>query len=210
MSKPNIKLNTEQRKLVEDNHDLIYGFMLKHNLDFENWYDVCAIGLCKAVVAYDGSTKLSTFAYTAMLNAVRRELKLNKCAKRDSSGTISLDTTTVRTSANEEIPILESINSGVKNEDKVVNREWVRWFLEYASSAMLKVVYVKLTQCKTCQEVSEKLNVSREAVNKQMRILQKHIKDDTRPYCRLRYDDKEERDYWREKVYKTLDKICWV
>lgn len=34
MSKPNIKLNTEQRKLVEDNHDLIYGFMVKYKLDF--------------------------------------------------------------------------------------------------------------------------------------------------------------------------------
>lgn len=44
MSKPNIKLNTEQRKLVEDNHDLIYGFMVKYKLDYTVWYDVCAIG----------------------------------------------------------------------------------------------------------------------------------------------------------------------
>ena len=67
MSKPIIKLNTEQKKLVEDNHDLIYGFLTKYKLDFSTWYDVCAIGLCKAGMAYDGSNRFSTFAYLPFL-----------------------------------------------------------------------------------------------------------------------------------------------
>ena len=72
MSKPNIKLNTEQRKLVEDNHDLIYGFMTKYRLDFSTWYDICAIGLCKAGMAYDGSNRFSTLAYHCMHNEVKK------------------------------------------------------------------------------------------------------------------------------------------
>ncbi len=211
MNKSITQLNNEQRKLIEDNHNLIYGFMTKHKLDFEEWYDVCAIGLCKAAFAYDDSLyKFATFAYHSMLYEVRKAMREQKAKKRKATRTeVSLNQT-VKTSLNEEVPLIEILASESKNEDYAVDKEWVHWFLAHASTIMLKIIYAKLTECKTCQEVSEKFGVSREAVNKQMRILQKHIKDGTRPYCRLRYDSKEERDEWREKVYKTLDKICYV
>lgn len=209
MSKPNIKLNTEQRKLVEDNHDLIYGFMVKYKLDFNNWYDVCAIGLCKASVIYDNSTCFSTLAYRCMYNEVSNTKRIGRSKKHDDSRVISLNSE-VKTIFNEDLPLEAVIASEARNEDYAVGRDWAEWFIEYASTVMLKVLYAKLTECKTCQEVADKFGISKEAVNKQMRILQKHCREGTRPYCRMRYDSKEEREEMKNKVKKALDNLVVV
>lgn len=37
-----------QRQLVTDNHNLIYRFLQKEKLNMEDWYDLAAIGMCKA------------------------------------------------------------------------------------------------------------------------------------------------------------------
>lgn len=209
MDNTKAQLNTEQLKLVEDNCNLIYGFMTKHCLDFEQWYGICAIGLCMAASAYDGSYAFSTYAYRIMLNEVRKELRKQRAKSRDARKSVSLYTP-VKTVLNEEVQLQEILASESKNEDYAIDKEWAHWFLAHASSIMLKIIYAKLTECKTCQQVSEKFDVSREAVNKQMRVLQRHIKEGTRPYCRIRYDNAEERKEWREKVYEALDNLCAV
>lgn len=63
-------LNDEQRELVEKNHNLIYGYAKRHNIDVEEHYDILAIGLCKAASTYDVSTnnKFSTLAERCMRN----------------------------------------------------------------------------------------------------------------------------------------------
>lgn len=207
MRKNNImKLTAEQRKLVEDNHKLIYGYMAKYRLNQEQWYSICAIGLCKAAYAYDGSCSFSTFAYKCMFNEVSHEMRDNKKTYRIDNRTISLYST-FKTSINEEAPIEEIIASEAKNEDYAVDMEWARWFLEHASTIMLKIIYSKLSKCKTCQQVADDAGVSREAINKQMRSLQKYYKEGKRPYCRVRYDSLEERKKWKEKIFNLLDKM---
>lgn len=206
MDKPIIKLNTEQKKLVEDNHDLIYGFMIKRNLDFDTWYDICAIALCKAGVIYDGSSRFSTLAYKCMYNEVHSVNRKNMARKRDDSRVISLSGE-VTTMSNEELPLEAMIPSNAKNEEYVDDRDWVDWFIEYASVEILKTLYVKLTECLTCQEIADKFGISKEAVSKRMRFLQKHYKAGSRPYCHLRNDSEEEREEMKNKVKKALDNL---
>ena len=71
------KLTEEQRQLVADNHNLIYGFMKKSNLQSEEWYGIIAIGLIKAAMNYsaDSGAQFSTYAYRCMHNEYRNELK---------------------------------------------------------------------------------------------------------------------------------------
>ena len=60
-------LSQEQQKLVADNHNLIYSFARKHKIDVGEYYDVLALGLCKAAMYHDGvSGKFSTLAYQSM------------------------------------------------------------------------------------------------------------------------------------------------
>ena len=62
-----MKLTEEQKKLVEENHNLIYWFAKKYHLPIEEYYDVLAQGLCMAAYHYDPSKcSFSTYAYLCM------------------------------------------------------------------------------------------------------------------------------------------------
>ena len=69
-------MTQEQRDLVEENHNLIYWILRKLDLSIEDYYDVAAIGLCKAAIRYDASmTKFSTYAYACMKLELLAQLK---------------------------------------------------------------------------------------------------------------------------------------
>lgn len=64
-------LDAVQQTLVEQNHNLIYSFAKRRNLDLEEYYDLLAIALCEAAEAYQkGENEFSTFAYACMKNKV--------------------------------------------------------------------------------------------------------------------------------------------
>ena len=70
-----LKLNDEQRKLVEQNHNLIYSAMTKcgiHRKDFDDYYGLAAIGLCKAAIDYDKTRSKSfpTYVYLCVQNEI--------------------------------------------------------------------------------------------------------------------------------------------
>lgn len=70
-------MTAEQQKLVENNHNLIYAFLKQEHLPAEDFYDVLAIGLCKAAIGYKSNLgyTFSTYAYKVMLNQILREKK---------------------------------------------------------------------------------------------------------------------------------------
>lgn len=64
-------LTDKQRRLAEENHNLIYGYAAKEHLDIDEYYGILAIGLCKAAQAYNKKKGMfSTFAYACMKNEV--------------------------------------------------------------------------------------------------------------------------------------------
>lgn len=64
-------MTEEQKRLVEENHKLIYDYLWKKNLSIEEYYDLAAIGLCKAAITYDGNkAAFSTYAYRCMANEI--------------------------------------------------------------------------------------------------------------------------------------------
>ena len=48
-------LTKEQKELVENNHKLIYYYIHKNGLSLDEYYDILAIGLCKAALNFDES-----------------------------------------------------------------------------------------------------------------------------------------------------------
>lgn len=77
-----VKITDEQKKLVEDNHNLIYSFLQKYHLTIDEYYGLAAIGLCKAGKTYNGEkSKFSTYAYKCMFTTIMCELRKNKQAK---------------------------------------------------------------------------------------------------------------------------------
>lgn len=69
--------------MVEENHNLIYTFLQKYHLSIEDYYDLAAIGLCKAGSKFDDSkSKFSTYAYKCMFTTVFTEIRDRKAEKR--------------------------------------------------------------------------------------------------------------------------------
>lgn len=84
-----VKLTVEEKKMVEDNHNLIYWFCKKNKLNEDDWYDIMAIALIKAAKSYKtNKTKFSTYATTIMHNEMVRELEYRE---RHWLDTLSLD-----------------------------------------------------------------------------------------------------------------------
>lgn len=70
------ELNYEQQQLAEQNHNLIYSFAKSRKLDLEEYYDVLAIGLCKAALVYDkNKATFSTLAYKCMSNEYNKIIR---------------------------------------------------------------------------------------------------------------------------------------
>lgn len=62
---------------------MIYTFLQKYHLSLEDYYDLAAIGLCKAGSKFDGSkSKFSTYAYKCMFTTVFTEIRDRKAEKR--------------------------------------------------------------------------------------------------------------------------------
>lgn len=86
-------LTEEQKRLAEDNHNLIYGFLRRRNYSIEEWYGVAAIGLCKAAAVFDPAKgyAFSTIAYVCMKRAIYGVKRDMRSQKRDGGAVISLD-----------------------------------------------------------------------------------------------------------------------
>lgn len=83
----------EQKKLVEENHKLIYYTLSSYRLNPEEYYDILAIGLCKAAMNFDPKkSKFSTFAMKVMYNEFRQYQRMENLEKRKANkNTLSLN-----------------------------------------------------------------------------------------------------------------------
>lgn len=63
-----IPLTEEQRQLVSDNHQLIFGAAHKYGINLDEHYDTLAIALCKAAQSFNPNAgfTFATYAYKAM------------------------------------------------------------------------------------------------------------------------------------------------
>ena len=106
------RLNDKQRQLAEENHNMIYSFAKKFQLNLDEYYGVLATGLCKAALSYvDGEFQFSTFAYTCMLNAVKN-YQARKYAQRrilNEMDILSLDESIFNNGDDQEITVGETI-----------------------------------------------------------------------------------------------------
>ena len=85
-------LNDEQKRLVEENHDLIYWYANYRHLDLEEWYDLLAIELCMTVIRYDASkSSLSNYFKVRCDNRVNKEYTKQMTQKRRVEELVSYD-----------------------------------------------------------------------------------------------------------------------
>lgn len=107
-----------QKKLVEENHNLIYDIIYKYHWELEETYDLCAIGLCCAAMTYDDTkgVKFSSYAYTCMRNEVMNQFRKSQAQKRNVL-LQSLDANIVDT---EVCTLHDIVSNGLSAENELV------------------------------------------------------------------------------------------
>ena len=176
-----LKLNDEQRKLVEQNHNLIYSAMKDfgiHRKNFDDYYDVAAIGLCKAVICFDISKgTFSTFAYTYIYSELKKQIRDdNALFRKSNKNSVSYD---------EKISKQEDSNTYAKDillvdenfEKNLILTLSFKDKLETISNIDKKIIM--LTVCGyTQEEIGKILGVTKQAIQQRVhKMRQRDFKD---------------------------------
>lgn len=99
------KLTDDQKRLIEQNHHLVYSFLNSKHLNVEEWYDVAIFGLIKAAIVFQPEKgKFSTIAYYWMHFYVASEYKQQNLVKKriQKSNILSLNNTKIYDDKNGE------------------------------------------------------------------------------------------------------------
>ena len=182
------KLTDEQRRLVEDNHNLIYKVLYDKHLDIDEWYDIAAIALCNAAKLYDANRDIqfSTYAYISIFNGICREYALSLANRKIPKDKIySLDYEFG--DGNETYTIKDYYVDGYSFENDVVTKERFLSGLKQMPSQRDREIIVLISEGYTYEKVGKIYNISRERVRQ---IIQRYA-------CYINHKIKKNKGYNR-------------
>ena len=162
-------LNHTQQDIVANNHNLIYFMCNKYNLDIEEYYDVLAIGLCKAAKSFDcNKSKFATYACTCMLN----EVKMTK--RKHKIETISLNNQIINDDSQIELLNLLEDSKSNFNYDLLENLDGLSdWYFKISerNKKILNMYKEGINQ----EEIAKKFNVSQSHISRVIKKLRKEF-----------------------------------
>lgn len=151
-------LNKYQQQLVKDNHNLIYEYAYRHNLDIDEYYDLLAIGLCSAAKCYDSTkSKFSTLASKCIENVLKDYYKQNK----HNIPTISYDT---YTDENDDLTLFDTISDEKNIEDFILSDMVVKNILSKLTKKE-RIIIKCLLKGMTHRQIALKLSCTRQNVS---------------------------------------------
>lgn len=188
----------EHARMVEENHNLIYGFLRKYKLG-EDFYGDAAIGLCKAAESYDESKGVSfaTYAYKCMFNECGITIRTEKRRIQ----TISLDTP-----VNEDETInLEAVLPSDFADINMESIPYIRWFLDKMCLVDLKILLYRL-QGDSYRNVAKKIGYSYQFVKNRLSKMGEVYKSKKCLHTKSNTDDFFERQNITNEIFAALMK----
>ena len=165
-------LTEEQKEFVAKNHDLIYAYAYKKNISIDEYYDVLAIGLCKAAMTFDKNKgEFSTLAYRCMENEFF--MYLNETKKLSAIPHDSM-------LSYEALNCTENIDNqnGIIDYGSYEDVTYSAMFFELVNELTNKekVIFKHLINGLTHYEIAEKLNCSRQNVDYHVNRLRNKVR----------------------------------
>lgn len=162
-------------KIVEENHNLIYAFLKKCHLPTNEYYDLAAIGLCKAAKTWDcNKQKFCTYAYTCMFNEVMGEKRKYRCQKRiESNNLVSLD---AYIDTEHDVSLLDIVSNSYSVEDEIIAKIDVNSFVKSLKDRDKQVIDL-FTLGYSQDDIADIIGVSQATISRIKKILKnKYIK----------------------------------
>lgn len=141
-----VPLTSEQKRLAEENHKLIYKFLAIKHLNVEEWYDIAAIAFVRAVQNFNPKKgyRLSTHVFLYMWHAVCNEKKAQSTKKR-SGVTFDLDSTPF----DDGIPLYAKLADGSDVEQEVISQLCVERCLLQLNAKDRKILLLRIMGMKS-------------------------------------------------------------
>lgn len=159
----------KRNQFIMDNHKLIYQFAHDNHVNLNEYYDILAIGLIKAVDTYNNNKgfKFSTYAYSVMKNEYLMELRKSK--KDCLNYSLSLENLVV-----DDIPFIELIHDDLDIRDNcTIDFEA---FLDSLEEDEKKVIYYLTQQCNQ-KQIGKKLNLSQSYISRKIIKIKQKFKE---------------------------------
>jgi len=170
-------LTVEQKKLITDNHNLIYEVINKRKLPIDDYYDIGAIAICEATLKYNKDiSKFNTFAYHCIDRAISNNYRDENFRQKRKSN-INKIITYYDENTEEHIPILETIPAEENIEKDFLDRvtfENQKCILGQRELFIVEMLMLGYSQI----EIATKLGISKPGIVKSKeRIRRKLIKE---------------------------------
>lgn len=171
-----MKLNDKQRELVERNHNLIYSFLAKYRLSREEFYDVAAIGMCKAALIYDPHKgAFSTLVYKVMTQEVLHKIR-DERRKKDVPKEIIESYDALFDSDNaEDVSLSDVLKSDVDVEQQCLNKICIDIFFNSLDGTSLTILNMRAQGCMQ-QEIGDRVNLSQMQISRRLKKMKEQCR----------------------------------
>lgn len=168
-------LTEEQKKLAAQNHNLIYYYAQKNNLLISEYYDILAIGLCKAARSYDKEkAAFSTYAYWCMRNEVYAYWEgIQKKSAVPEDLTVSYDSLVQHGDSDGQTSFLEFIKDSRTCDDMMYNA--MRSEFAKMLTKREREIFLFLADGFTQKDVAHELGVTRQSVHYHIRQIRNKL-----------------------------------
>ena len=151
--------------------------MYKYHLDVEQWYDIAAIGLCKAANTYNNDkSEFSTYAYKCMYTAIIMEKRKENAMRTIPQNQIVYYENQVNESSkeNDTSTFLNYIPSKQDIENETISALSLE-NIENKLDGNNRKVFVLLKEGYTQSEISKIIGISKQRISKiKQEILEKY------------------------------------
>lgn len=165
-------MNETQIKMVENNHNLIYKVIKDCKMEIDEYYDLAAIGLCKAALNYDETKGIfSTYAYTIIKQQLTNYLQGLSRQKRSLCFAVS---DRIEAGNGEEISVFDMMQNEENFEDLVLRNEYV-YSIIYNVNDREKEICKMLMEDKNQTQIGKELGISRQRVDQIIRNMREKL-----------------------------------
>lgn len=158
-------MNTEQTKLIEENHNLIYSFLRRYKLPEDEYYDLAAIGLCRAATSFNQEKgAFSTYCYRCMYNEIMNEIRTSNTQKRTPESLLRLHQIVATDSRGNKVLLQDTISAKDNTERSAINKVMFEGCLSRLNNDKRKVAKM-LMDGFTKKQIAVDMGVSRQWVS---------------------------------------------
>lgn len=162
-------LTKEQQELVEKNHNLIYYALNKFSVPKEEYYGICAIGLCKAACTYNSqASRFSTYALSVILNEIRMGKRQER--KQAKLNYISMDEEWANTKEG-SVTLHEILSTKMDVEDEIISFK-LPDILTPDEMRVVKYLYMDYKQ----KEIAEIIGVCQPVVSRRIKSIKNKLR----------------------------------